>query len=168
LTSDHKLKILFENSATEAVGFIKNLIKLDITISKIQLVGSKIYVLDTDKRLHVFADDATYANDDKVGTLEIPNVINFVASSYYFDYWLDDESFHGVGYKAIQEDGLSSGKMVDVSLDFNKIKDIKNNIQQVYRSSSTLLFITKDEKIYTFSHLGLIEETSINLSEVKF
>ncbi|TOO00233.1 hypothetical protein CGH46_22550, partial [Vibrio parahaemolyticus] len=92
----------------------------------------------------------------------------FVASSYYFDYWLDDESFHGVGYKAIQEDGLSSGKMVDVSLDFNKIKDIKNNIQQVYRSSSTLLFITKDEKIYTFSHLGLIEETSINLSEVKF
>ncbi|WP_219079462.1 hypothetical protein [Vibrio parahaemolyticus] len=58
--------------------------------------------------------------------------------------------------------------MVDVSLDFNKIKDIKNNIQQVYRSSSTLLFITKDEKIYTFSHLGLIEETSINLSEVKF
>ncbi|WP_219625570.1 hypothetical protein, partial [Vibrio parahaemolyticus] len=63
------MKILFENSATEAVGFIKNLIKLDITISKIQLVGSKIYVLDTDKRLHVFADDATYANDDKVGTL---------------------------------------------------------------------------------------------------
>ncbi|HAS6685066.1 TPA: hypothetical protein I7272_21420 [Vibrio parahaemolyticus] len=169
LTSDHKLKMLFEDSATEAVDFIKNLIKLDITISKIQFVGSKIYVLDTDKRLHVFADNATYANDDdnKVGTLEIPNVINFVASSYYFDYWLDDESFHGVGYNAIQEDGLSSGKMVDVSLDFNKIKDIKNNIQQVYRNSSTLLFITKDEKIYTFSHLGLIEETSINLSEVK-
>ncbi|HCH2301653.1 TPA: hypothetical protein NKR99_004788 [Vibrio parahaemolyticus] len=169
LTSDHKLKMLFEDSTTEAVDFIKNLIKLDITISKIQLVGSKIYVLDTDKRLHVFADNATYANDDdnKVGTLEIPNVINFVASSYYFDYWLDDESFHGVGYNAIQEDGLSSGKMVDVSLDFNKIKDIKNNIQQVYRNSSTLLFITKDEKIYTFSHLGLIEETSINLSEVK-
>ncbi|MDF4681794.1 hypothetical protein P3518_21060 [Vibrio parahaemolyticus] len=169
LTSDHKLKMPFEDSTTEAVDFIKNLIKLDITISKIQLVGSKIYVLDTDKRLHVFADNATYANDDdnKVGTLEIPNVINFVASSYYFDYWLDDESFHGVGYNAIQEDGLSSGKMVDVSLDFNKIKDIKNNIQQVYRNSSTLLFITKDEKIYTFSHLGLIEETSINLSEVK-
>ncbi|MCR9782792.1 hypothetical protein NB663_19985 [Vibrio parahaemolyticus] len=169
LTSDHKLKMPFEDSATEAVDFIKNLIKLDITISKIQLVGSKIYVLDTDKRLHVFADNATYANDDdnKVGTLEIPNVINFVASSYYFDYWLDDESFHGVGYNAIQEDGLSSGKMIDVSLDFNKIKDIKNNIQQVYRNSSTLLFITKDEKIYTFSHLGLIEETSINLSEVK-
>ncbi len=75
----------------------------------------------------MFADNATYANDDdnKVGTLEIPNVINFVASSYYFDYWLDDESFHGVGYNAIQEDGLSSGKMVDVSLDFNKIKTLK-------------------------------------------
>ncbi len=170
LTHDHKLAILLEDPvSSEGMSFIKNLIELDVTISKIQLVDSKIYILDDSKRLHVFADNAAYANDDnKVGTLEISNVINFVASATYFDYWLDDGSFHGVGYKTIQEDGISSGVDVDVGLDFKKIKDIENKIQQVYRNSSTLLFVTKDEKIYTFSHLGLVEENSINLSDVKY